>query len=81
MINMNQRNFHDNFIILLMSALFSDDIELFKILAVVVLSVSTEPCIVSESISTCLKAIEKFFQNIKKLWRHYHSFSANLNFY
>ena len=64
MIKMNQRNFHDNFIILLMSALFYDDIELFKILAIAVLSVSTEPCIVSEYISTCLKAIFSKYQKI-----------------
>ena len=51
--------------ILLTSALFHDVIDFYSELGQF-LSVSTEPFIVSESIVTCLKAIEKFFQNIKK---------------
>ena len=37
---------------------------LFKILEITTYSVSTEPFIVSECITICLKAIELFFQNI-----------------
>ena len=52
--------------ILLTSALFHDVIDFYSELGQF-LSVSTEPFIVSESIVTCLKAIEKFFQNIKNM--------------
>ena len=40
-------------------------------LAITVSSVTTEPFIISESITTCLKAIELFFQNTNKLVRHF----------
>ena len=43
---------------------------LFKILAITVLTATAEPIIISKSIPTRLKAIELFFQNIKKLWDH-----------
>ena len=52
---------------------------LLKILAITVSSVSTEAFIVSES--TCLKAIELFFQIIQKLWCHYHTFSAEVSIF
>ena len=45
-------------------------------LAITVSSVTTEPFIVSEPITTCLKAIELVFRNIKRLWSYY-SFSVD----
>ena len=41
-------------------------------ITITVLSVTTEPFIVSECITTCLKAIELFCQKTKKIWRRYH---------
>ena len=54
---------------------------LFNVLAIAVSSVSTEPFIVYESITTCLKAIELFFQNIKKNMTCYYLFSADVSIF
>ena len=67
---------------LLALAIFRDDIIDFQSnFGNTVLSITTEPFIFSESITTSLKAIELFLRNIKKPWRHYHSFSADVGIF